>query len=129
MELRLAVFLDGGWFGSNSFGPGAGGILSVSNSLVAPIVQVTTNGGTNWFSVGASNDYLAVMEGKRIGGGGQPNPTNYTIRFTLDQPRTNVNGIRIVGPHGGTVATSGFLGVFELIVRTFLRGHRRRWNG
>jgi hypothetical protein len=118
LELTLAVFYDGGWFGSNNIAPLEGGIFSSNTHLVAPLVQLTVDGGTNWYTVDATNDYLATLDGKRSGNRATINPTNYTARFWLTSPATNVNGVRIVGPHGGVVSSSGFLGVFELRVRT-----------
>src|SRR5690606_2189537 len=42
-------------------------------------------------------------------------PTLVTARFDLDEPQTGINGIRIIGPEGGT-ASGGFIGIFELAV-------------
>jgi hypothetical protein len=112
LVLTMATFGDGGWFGVNNAGPGAGQPLTPSH-LAEPIVEITTDGGATWTSVGHTSDYLAVFEGHLIGGGGQPNPTKATATFTLDTPAEGINGIRIIGTEGGT-ASGGFIGVFEL---------------
>jgi len=114
VTLDLAAFSDGGWFGPNGIGPGAGGTLTAPY-LTQPTVQVSTNGGTNWTTVAFSADYLTALDGASIGGGGFPNPNRLTATFLLDPPVTNINGLRLLGPNGGIAGpdTNGFLGVFE----------------
>jgi hypothetical protein len=113
LTLTMATFFDGGWFGPNSVGPGAGGALTSPTYLTAPVVQVTTDGGTTWATVGNTSDYLTAFEGHTIGGGGNPNPTSKAATFTLTTPQTGINGIRIIGFNGGTADGNGFIGVFE----------------
>ncbi len=114
LELTLATFGDGGWFGPNNKSPVAGGALNPTY-LTEPTVQVTTDGGGTWSPAPHISDYLTVMNGHRIGGGGVPNPSTATATFILDPPVANINGIRIIGSEGGT-ASGGFLGVSELKV-------------
>lgn len=117
LELNMATFTDGGWFGVNGVDPGAGGELSADSFLVEPEVQVTSDGGQTWEVAPHTSNYLTVMEGHRIGGGGQPNPSSHkTAIFNLTTPKAGINGIRIIGQEGGH-AGGGFIGVFELAVK------------
>ncbi len=116
LDLTLALFSNGGWFGPNGIDPGAGGKLTAAH-LAEPQIEVSNDGGATWTVVPHTSDYLATMTGQGIGGGTNPNPNPVTITFTLTQPATNINGIRIVGTDGGT-AGGGFLGVFELATRS-----------
>ena len=116
LELTLAAFFDGGWFGVNNVGPGAGGILSSNQDLVEPAVQVSADGGLSWTNVPFVSDYLSALHGHML----PPAfglPTAATANFRLTPPQTNINGIRLIGSEGGT-ASGGFLGVFELAVFT-----------
>jgi hypothetical protein len=116
LELTLATFFDGGWFGVNNAGPGGGGILSSNLDLVEPAVQVTVDGGLSWTNVPVVSDYLSALDGHAL----PPAfglPTAATANFRLTPPQTNINGIRLIGSEGGT-ASGGFLGVFELAVFT-----------
>jgi hypothetical protein len=112
LQLNLATFFDGGWFGVNGTGPGAGGALSASD-LVEPEVQITTDGGASWTPVAATSDYLTALNGHLLPDIAFGPPTLATATFQLTTPQTNINGIRLVGTEGGT-ASGGFLGVFEL---------------
>lgn len=116
LELTLATFLDGGWFGVNGRGPAAGGFLTAAD-LVEPTVEVTEDNGATWTPVAATSDYLKAVTGHGIGGGGNPNPSGVTATFTLTTPAAGITGIRLIGTDGGT-ASGGFLGVFELTTRT-----------
>ena len=121
MDLTMATFYDGGWFGTNGIDPGAGGALTISGGggqvyLIEPTVQTTADGGVTWTTRAHTSSYLTAFEGHLIGGGGQPNPTSQTASFTLTPPQANINGIRIIGQEGGG-ASAGFIGVFELEVR------------
>jgi hypothetical protein len=52
LTLTMATFFDGGWFGPNSSRARApAGFLSSPTYLTAPVVQVTTDGGTTWATV------------------------------------------------------------------------------
>ncbi|MCB1125814.1 MAG: hypothetical protein KDM81_04920 [Verrucomicrobiae bacterium] len=117
LTLRLATFSDGGWFGYSWVSPGPGETLTAFD-VVEPTLQVTTDGGATWVTVGHSSDYLTVMDGHGIGGGANPNPTAATAVFTLTTPASQIDGIRIIGENGGAAGldANGFLGVFELMV-------------
>ena len=114
MDLTMATFYDGGWFGTNGIGPGAGGALTVSGGyLIEPTVQTTADGGVTWTTRAHTSNYLTAFEGHLTGGA---QPTSQTAVFTLTTPQANINGIRIIGQEGGQ-ASGGFIGVFELEVR------------
>jgi hypothetical protein len=115
LELTMATFFDGGWFGPNNSGPGAGGILTPAY-LTEPDVQISTDGGGTWTTVPHTSDYLTVFNGHGIGGGGNPNPSSKTAVFTLSTPAQNITGVRLIGSEGGT-ASGGFIGAFELVVK------------
>lgn len=117
LELTLAIFFDGGWFGPNGVGPGAGGTLSTNLDLLEPTVQVTTDGGLSWTTVPHTSDYLATLHGHPLPAVAFGPPTTVTATFTLAEPAPGLNGIRLLGREGGT-ASGGFLGVFELAVHT-----------
>lgn len=111
LTLTLATFTDGGWFGPPRSAPAAGGVLTAAY-LTAPTVQATHDGGVTWTTVAATSNYLTAMTGHQIGGGAV-NPTSQAVTFTLTGGQTNIDGLRIIGPNGGT-SDFGFLGVFEL---------------
>jgi hypothetical protein len=152
LTVTLAAFVDGGWFGANGNGPGAGGVLT-SNYLVPPVVQICTNlvntnydvawgllpvaigiAPTNgveatskwfttngnglpvWITVPSTDTYVSDLLGQTIGGGANPNPQPLAFTITLTPPVTNITAIRVIGRHGGTADTVGFLGIFELDV-------------
>jgi hypothetical protein len=117
LQLTLCTFFDGGWFGVNNSGPGAGGVLSSNTDLIAPSVQVSTDAGVSWTNVPFVSDYLSALDGHALPAVAFGEPTSATATFRLTPPQTNINGIRLVGSEGG-VASGGFLGVFELSVLT-----------
>jgi hypothetical protein len=112
LEFYICTFFDGGWFGVNGIGPGSGGRLGPTY-LLEPIVQVSTNGGTNWVTVPATSDYLTALDNHPLPAVDFGTPTLALVNFQLTTPATNINGIRIIGSEGGTVG-GGFLGVWEL---------------
>lgn len=114
MEVTFATFLDGGWFGPNNKGPGAGKALT-SAYLTEPAVQVSADGGVTWTNVPSTSDYMVALNGHRIGGGGVVNPSSVKATFTLSKPVTGITALRVLGSEGGT-ASGGFLGVFEVAV-------------
>lgn len=122
LQLSLATFFDGGWFGVNNVGPGAGGVLSSNTHLVVPAVQISKDGGTTWSDVVATSDYLAALNGHPLPAVAFGPPTLATANFQLTPPQTGINGIRLIGTEGGT-ASGGFLGVFELAVLTTAPSH------
>ena len=121
LDLTIATFLDGGWFGPNGATPGAGNPLVAADHLLEPTIQVRPNGG-EWTTVGHTSDYLSVMDGHGIGGGGNANPTSAKVTFTLNEAAIGITGIRIIGENGGDAGpdANGFLGLFELAVETEL---------
>ncbi len=112
LDLTLATFTDGGWFGPPGVDPGPGGVLAGDTYLTEPTIQVTADGVT-WTTAAHTSDYLTVFEGHGIGGGANPNPTRATAHFNLTPPQTGIVGLRIIGNAGGA-SSGGFLGVFEL---------------
>ncbi|MBP7949515.1 MAG: hypothetical protein KA004_07650 [Verrucomicrobiales bacterium] len=119
LELTLATFVDGGWFGPNNAGPGAGNPLVNPTHLLLPSIQVATNpAGTNWTTIAGTftSNYIAQMTGHQVGGGSMPNPSSRKTVFTLDSPVSGITAIRLIGREGGT-ASGGFLGVFELTIQ------------
>ena len=111
VSLNTAAFFDGGWFGNNNAGPGASGTLS-PNHLVAPTLQVTTDGGTTWQNVANTNNYVSQLQGTQLPVAFGAPTAAPVATFTLNTPLTGINGIRLIGTEGGT-ASGGFLGVFE----------------
>lgn len=117
LALSLAVFFDGGWFGTNNLGPGSGSVLTTNQYLAEPIVQASGDGGVTWTNVPFVSDYLTALEGQPTPAVNFGPPTLGTAHFQLTPPLTNVNGVRIIGSEGGT-ASGGFLGIFDLAVLT-----------
>ncbi|MES2705608.1 MAG: hypothetical protein V4726_03295 [Verrucomicrobiota bacterium] len=109
LELVHALFRDGGWFGPNNAGPLPAGVLSAED-LIAPTVQVTTD-GTTWTTVASSSNYVAMTEGVTIPDAGAI--PKVRSAFQLNTPQANIRGIRLIGLEGG-YASAGFLGVWEL---------------
>jgi hypothetical protein len=66
LDLTLALFSNGGWFGANSIDPGAGGKLTAEH-LVEPQIEVSNDGGATWTVVPHTSDYLATLTGQGIG--------------------------------------------------------------
>ncbi len=120
LELTMACFQDGGWFGPSNSSPGAGNPLVNPTHLTEPTVQTTTDGNT-WTTVAHTSNYLTEFTGHRIGGNGQPNPTSRRAVFTLTTPATGIRGVRIIGSEGGvagnTTSNRGFIGVYELVIQ------------
>ena len=119
ITLTIATFVDGGWFGVNGISPIANGALELDTHISAdslPAVQVTTDGGSTWSTVSSTTDYLSVMTGHLIG---NP-PTTNTATWTIDSPQAGIDGIRVIGTHGGNAgdAFNGFIGVTEVAVTT-----------
>jgi hypothetical protein len=67
--------------------------------------------------VAHTSDYLVALNGHPLPTVDFGPPTTASATFTLDEPATGINGIRIIGSEGGT-ASGGFIGVFELAVQT-----------
>jgi hypothetical protein len=123
MQLSLATFFDGGWFGTNNMGPGAGSVLNTNQYLAEPWVEVSHDGGLTWSNVTFTSDYLTALDGHPLPAVAFGLPTLATANFQLTPSLSGINGIRIIGSEGGT-ASSGFLGVFELAVLTTTSGQQ-----
>jgi len=121
LELSLMTFFDGGWFGTNYIGPGAGGSLSTNEDLAEPIVQASGDGGVTWTNVPFTSDYLTALEGHPLPAVAFGEPTLAQSTFRLTPPLVGISAIRIIGSEGGT-ASGGFLGVSELAVFTSSSG-------
>jgi hypothetical protein len=115
LQLSLAIFFDGGWFGVNGIGPGSGGTLSAATHLSAPTLQISTSGGAVWDSVAYISDYTIALDGHALPAVDFGPPTTAVATIDLFEPVVGINGIRLIGTEGGT-ASGGFLGVFELAV-------------
>ncbi|MGV3771473.1 MAG: hypothetical protein ACO1QB_01130 [Verrucomicrobiales bacterium] len=115
LELALALFNNGGWFGMNGSDPGEGSLMS-SDYLIEPRVEITEDGVT-WSRIAHTSTYIKDITGKAIGGGAFANPNRAFTRFTLPERPVNMRGIRVIGSDGG-VGNGGFLGVFELKAHT-----------
>jgi hypothetical protein len=120
LELTMACFQDGGWFGPSNASPGPGNPLVSPTHVTEPTIQTTTDGNA-WTTVAHTSTYLTEFTGHRIGGGGQPNPTSRRAVFTLTTPAAGIRGVRIIGSEGGvagnTGSNRGFIGVFELVIQ------------
>ena len=115
VQLNLAIFSDGGRFGVNGVGPGAGGTLSAAVHLAAPTIQSTTSGGLEWRQVSHISDYTIALHGQPLPATDHAPPTAATATIELLEPIAGINGLHVIGPEGGT-ASKGFLDVFELVV-------------
>ncbi|HWB05421.1 MAG TPA: hypothetical protein VG796_20475 [Verrucomicrobiales bacterium] len=131
VELTMACFADGGWFGRTGVTPGLTPdtrvltAASLPEPADMPVVQVTTTDVPAWTTVPGTTNYAteAGMLNQPLGGAGPvtANPTvSKTIVFKLDAPVANVTGVRVIGKEGGTAgggAIAGFIGVFEIVVK------------
>jgi hypothetical protein len=110
LNLYMYTFGDGGWFGPSGTGYDSGELDS--SNLTAPIVQVTYD-LTNWVTVASTNTYVTDLTGV-VANQYAPETT-----FDLTSPVTDIEGIRLLGPNGGTATwhgNQGFIGVAELQV-------------
>ncbi len=112
IEIDAHIYSDGGWFEST------------------PVVQITFSALISgygerdglyhddniWVTVSSSNNYPADATSANAGSV----TAGSTYRFTLDTPKNNVRGIRIIGGSAGTIfdADSKFLAIQE--VRCFV---------
>ncbi|CAN5494666.1 hypothetical protein BH23VER1_BH23VER1_04440 [soil metagenome] len=115
VTVTFATFFDGGWFGANGLSPGANNPLVLGTHISEsslPTIQVTSDGGFTWSDVPSTTDYLTALDGHFIG---NP-PTAAAATWLLDVPQAAIDGIRVIGTHGGNAnnAFNGFLGVTEL---------------
>src|SRR5690606_13909219 len=93
LELSMAIFFDGGWFGPNSVGPGAGAVLNSNEFLIEPVVQVTQDKGTNWQTVAHTSDYLDAFDGHPLPAAAFGDPTRATATFQFAETQTGINGV------------------------------------
>ncbi len=112
LTLRFATTSSGGWFGPAYASPPPGNLLALAH-LAEPVVQVRRGIGP-WTTVPHSSDYLTIMPGHRIGDGsalGLITTVSPPARFQLTTPAENIDGIRILGPEGGSIL--GYLGIAD----------------
>ncbi|MGC6464264.1 MAG: hypothetical protein ACON38_07005 [Akkermansiaceae bacterium] len=119
ITLTMTTFVDGGWFGVNADTPPGNSPLELNIHIseeTLPEVQVTRDQGVTWATVPAATDYLDVMTGHIIG---NP-PTTADVTWRLSSPQSGIDGIRVIGTHGGVAgdAANGFLGLTEVAVGT-----------
>jgi hypothetical protein len=98
LQVTFQIFVDGGWFGPNNTDPG-GAVPLPAYDLIAPAVQVTTD-GTTWTTVGAATNYVSQLTGADHNN----NLSSNLVTFALDTPQSDIEGIRIIGFSGGTTA-------------------------
>ena len=106
---------DGGWWGVADTMPHDGTPLTAAE-LLAPIVQVTNNGGVTWTTVTSTTDYVTAYTGV-VRGNGVPNAGAGPMANFSFAAQSGINGIRLIGEGGGNAgAAAGFLGVMEMEV-------------
>jgi hypothetical protein len=111
IQLTLALFHDGGWFGEH--GTDTSETTLSAGELIAPTVQITTD-GTDWTTVAmttaSANAYVTSLENTS-----HVTETNSPLlTFTLVTPQYNIEGIRLIGTDGGYAGNGdGFLGVIQ----------------
>ena len=106
---------DGGWWGAPDTIP-HDGIPLAAAELIAPTVQVTTNGGTTWTTVTSTSNYVTTYTGV-VRGNGVPNASAGPLATFNFASQSGVNGVRLVGEGGGNAgAGPGFIGVIEMEV-------------
>jgi hypothetical protein len=112
-SVRVQNFIanDGGWWGEN--GVVAGGVPLAAADLVAPAVQVTTDGGATWSTVATlSSDYVSQYTGV-VRGTGFPLATSGPFATFNFAAQNGIDGIRLIGSGGGPADGNGFIGVNE----------------
>ena len=117
VTVTLATFLDGGWFGENGVSPQPNSPIVLDTHISEdslPSVQVTSDGGDSWSDTPSTTNLLTILDGHVIG---NP-PTAADVTWMLDSQATGIDGIRIIGTHGGNAGESseGFLGATEIVI-------------
>jgi hypothetical protein len=112
LTLTIAAFFDGGWFGPNNSGPGAQQALTPA-FLTEPTLQVTFDGGNTWVNTPFTSNYVSQVNGTVLPAPFTTASRAKTATFNLTAPQIGIDGIRLIGPEGGT-ASGGFLGVYEI---------------
>jgi formylglycine-generating enzyme len=113
VKVQFATFLNGGWFGPPGTGPATGGALTAAH-LTEPIVQTTHNGGATWQQVPVTSNYVAALTGHVIAGSNNIPTRTPEVTFSLLSSATGINGIRLLGPQGGSAQP--FIAIFDLTV-------------
>jgi hypothetical protein len=106
LQVTFRLFVDGGWFGVNNTDPGNDVALPAAD-LIAPAVQVTSDGGTTWTTVASQSNYVQQLTGAL-----HDNSLNSNlVTFALNTPQSGIDGIRVIGESGGVAGgDSGFVG-------------------
>lgn len=114
-SVRVQNYLanDGGWWGPTA--TIAGGAPLTAADLLAPVVQVTSDGGATWSSLAATTNYVQQYAGI-VRGSGFPNATSGPLASFEFAPQHGINGIRLIGEGAGPADGSGFIGVNEFEV-------------
>jgi hypothetical protein len=114
-SVRVQNYLanDGGWWGPTSII--AGGAPLTAADLLAPVVQVTSDGGVTWENLAATTNYVQQYTGV-VRGTGFPNATSGPLATFEFTPQNGINGIRLIGEGAGPADGSGFIGVNEFEV-------------
>jgi hypothetical protein len=109
---------DGGWWGADDTVAHDGQPLTALE-LIAPSVQVTTNGGVTWTTVASTSNYVTSYSGV-VRGNGVPNAGAGPLATFNFASQSGVNGVRLVGEGGGNAGSGpsgrGFVGVIEMEV-------------
>jgi hypothetical protein len=106
---------DGGWWGVADTSP-HDGVPLAAGELLAPDVQVTSNGGATWTTVASMSDYVTAYTGV-IRGNGVPNAGAGPLATFNFASQSGINGIRLIGEGGGNAGTGpGFIGLIEMEV-------------
>lgn len=102
---RNAIFVDGGWFGTNTD-------ANNTTGLIAPTLQVQTAPDT-WITVATINDYVAEVTAI-----GDVSTGVQVVETTFDfTDQVNVTGVRLIGLEGGNAGNSpGFIAATEFQV-------------
>jgi hypothetical protein len=113
VEIHMATFADGGWFGNTGSTPAAGTpLVSATHLTPLPALQTTTDGVT-WSTVPAANyttDYSTRLNGHIPGGPPRPDATRRSAVYVLNTPISGLRGIRLAGSH------RNYIGVWEFAV-------------
>lgn len=100
LSIVMKIFKDGGWFGKNNFLP-TNKVLSIDEAISKnsqPIVQITNDLGKSWKTVKTKSNYLTRVKNHQI----KEIPTFIdSITFEVQEPISDINGIRIIGSEGG----------------------------
>lgn len=130
IRLNHFLFFDGGWFGTelgdqdarNGFANDAAQNQADGDDVAAPLVQVTSDGGASWTTIGATEDYVNTIRPLVVAG---TSSLVAPVVFDFTAPSA-INGVRLIGYGGGRSDVpggqdeTGFIGVAELEVGRFV---------